>query len=45
LFSTTIRMNEALNQSQIVQQTIFDFKPDSPGAQDYENLINEFLSI
>jgi len=45
LFSTTIRMNEALNQSQIVQQTIFDFKPDSPGAQDYENLTNEFLSI
>ena len=45
LFSTNIRMNEALNQSQIVQQTIFNFKPDSPGAQDYENLINEFLSL
>jgi len=45
IFSTHIRRNEALNQSQMAQESIFEFKADSIGAQDYEQLINEFLSL
>jgi cellulose biosynthesis protein BcsQ len=45
IFNTYIRRNEALNQSQMAQESIFDFKADSVGAQDYEQLINEFLSL
>ena len=45
IFSTYIRRNEALNQSQMAQESIFEFKADSTGAQDYEQLINEFLSL
>lgn len=40
-----IRKNEALNQSSMAQESIFTFKPDSPGAQDYKQLIQEFLNI
>ena len=45
IFKTYIRRNEALNQSQMAQEPIFTFKADSVGAQDYEALINEFLSL
>jgi chromosome partitioning protein len=45
IFKTYIRRNEALNQSQMAQETIFKFKADSIGAQDHESLINEFLSL
>jgi chromosome partitioning protein len=45
IFNTYIRRNEALNQSQMAQESIFDFKADSVGAQDYEQLISEFLSL
>lgn len=45
IFKTYIRRNEAINQSQMAQETIFKFKADSIGAQDYETLINEFLSL
>jgi len=45
IFQTCIRRNEALNQSQMAQETIFDFKADSSGSQDYAQLINEFLSL
>jgi len=45
IFSTYIRRNEALNQSQMAQEPIFTFKADSVGSQDYQQLINEFLSL
>jgi len=45
IFQTYIRRNEALNQSQMAQETIFHFKADSSGSQDYTQLINEFLSL
>jgi len=45
IFQTCIRRNEALNQSQMAQETIFDFKAESSGSQDYTQLINEFLSL
>jgi len=45
IFQTYIRRNEALNQSQMAQETIFDFKAESSGSQDYTQLINEFLSL
>ena len=45
LFDTKIRQNEALNQSQIAQESIFDFKPHSSGAEDYLHLTKEFLAI
>jgi chromosome partitioning protein len=45
IFSVYIRRNEALNQSQMAQESIFDFKADSVGSQDYEQLIHEFLSL
>ncbi len=45
IFNTYIRRNEALNQSQMAQQSIFDFKADSVGSQDYEQVVNEFLSL
>lgn len=45
IFSTYIRRNEALNQSQMAQEPIFSFKADSVGAQDYQQLVHEFLSL
>jgi len=45
ILSTYVRRNEALNQSQMAQEPIFDFKLDSVGSQDYEQLVNEFLSL
>jgi chromosome partitioning protein len=45
IFKTIIRKNEALNQSQMAQEPIFKFKADSLGAQDYEELTNEFLKL
>lgn len=45
IFTTRIRKNEALNQSSMAQEPIFTFKPDSPGAQDYKQLMEEFLNL
>jgi chromosome partitioning protein len=45
LFQTIIRKNEALNQAHMAQEPIFTFKADSTGAQDYEQLTNEFLQL
>ena len=45
ILNTYIRRNEALNQSQMAQEPIFDFKLDSVGSQDYEQLVSEFLSL
>lgn len=45
LFNTVIRKNEALNQAHMAQEPIFSFKSDSTGAQDYQQLTNEFLQL
>ncbi len=44
-FATVIMKNEALNQAQIAQKSIFDFDPKSSGAQDYQRLTEEFLEV
>lgn len=45
LLKAIIRKNEALNQAQMAQEHIFEFKPDSIGARDYEKLTHEFLKL
>lgn len=45
LLNVRIRQNEALNQAHMAQEPIFMFKPNSPGAKDYEQLTKEFLSL
>lgn len=42
IFSTVIRQNVALKESQISQQDIFEYAPDSNGAKDYFKLAQEF---
>lgn len=44
LFETRIRKNEALNQAQITQETIFDYDPDSKGAKNYHALTQELIN-
>ena len=44
-FTTLVMKNEALNQAQIAQKAIFDFDPKSTGAQDYQQLTEEFLEL
>jgi chromosome partitioning protein len=44
-FATPIMKNEALNQAQIAQKSIFDFDPKSVGAYDYQHLTDEFLGL
>ncbi len=41
LFSTTIRRNIAIEESQYAQRTIFDYAPKSTGAEDYSALAKE----
>ena len=45
LLETKIRQNEALNQSHMATEPIFTFRPNSPGAEDYQQLTKEFLNI
>jgi chromosome partitioning protein len=45
MLNTFIRKNEALNQAHMAQENIFTFSPLSPGAQDYEQLTQELLSL
>lgn len=45
LFDTVIRKNEALNQAHMAQEPIYIASPKSPGAQDYQQLTNEFLKL
>jgi len=45
LFKTRIRKNEALNQAQIAMEPIYTFKSNSAGAEDYNQLTNEFLKL
>jgi len=44
-FVTLVMKNEALNQAQIAQRAIFDYDPRSTGAQDYQQLTDEFLEL
>lgn len=43
LFKSFIRRSEAMPQSRAMKSNIFDFKPDSTVAQDYNNLIDLIL--
>jgi chromosome partitioning protein len=45
LFKTCIRQCEALNQAHMAKESIFIFKPNSHGAEDYMNLGKEFLEL
>ena len=45
LFNTKIRQNEALNQAHIAMEPIFVFKGNSAGAEDYNQLTEEFLPL
>ena len=44
IFKTKIMKNEALNQAQIAQKSIFDFDPKSRGAENYKELTKEILT-
>jgi len=43
LLKTIINRTEALNQAVIAQQSIFDYEPESQGAEDYTQLSKELL--
>lgn len=45
VFETRIRQNEALNQAHMAMEPIFQFKPNSFGAEDYRQLTEEFLKL
>lgn len=44
IFKTKIMKNEALNQAQITQKSIFDFDPKSRGTENYKELTKEILN-
>jgi chromosome partitioning protein len=44
IFSTIIRQNVAIKESQIAQQDIFEYAAESNGAQDYFKLATELSS-
>jgi len=44
IFKTKIMKNEALNQAQIAQKSIFDFDPKSRGTENYRELTKEILN-
>ncbi|MCS2834830.1 ParA family protein [Bacteroides fragilis] len=43
VFETVIRSNVALGEAQYKAQSIFDYAPSSNGADDYRELVKEFL--
>ncbi|GAB3224998.1 ParA family protein [Spirosoma arcticum] len=43
-FKTEIRQNVAIAESQYVGKTIFDYKPNSTGATDYQSLADEVFT-
>ncbi len=45
IFKTVIRRNEALHQAHMAQESIFTYKKDSSGAEDYKELTNDFIKI
>lgn len=44
VFTTEIRLNTALKESQYAQMDIFQYSPTSPGAQDYQQLAKEYIT-
>lgn len=44
VFDTKIRINVALGEAQLQGKTIFDYDPESNGAKDYDQLVNEILT-
>jgi len=45
ILKTKVRQNEAINQAHMAMESIFDFKPNSPGARDFEELTEELLEL
>ena len=45
VFDTVIRSNVALAEAPASGQTIFEYSPKSPGAEDYQQLANEILNV
>lgn len=45
VFFTRIRRADVINQSQAMRQSIFEYKPHSLPAIDYENLVKEIVEI
>ena len=45
VFNTVIRRNVALVESPSFGQSIFDYKPNSPGAKDYKSFVEELLKV
>lgn len=43
VFTTTIRQSTAIPNAQMAGAGLFDYAPDSPGAEDYESLTDEIL--
>jgi len=44
VFSTYIRQNVALNEAQAAGKSIYEYDPESNGAQDYAKLVEEILT-
>lgn len=44
LYETKIRKNVKLSEAQTAKKSIFDYLPESAGAEDYGNFVNEFLN-
>ena len=45
LFKTYIRVNVAVEESQVVHKDLYSFAPDSAAACDYEDFVSEWLAI
>lgn len=43
VFETSIRQTVSLEEAAALQQSIFEYNPNSNGAEDYQNLTNELL--
>ncbi len=43
IFNTTIRENKTISEAVVVREVLFDYKPSSNGAIDYNNFIDELL--
>lgn len=44
VFKTAIRDNVKISEAQAFKESLFDYAPNSNGAKDYEEFINEFLN-
>ena len=45
IFKTIIRSHTGIKEAQIKGQSIISYSPDSIGAEDYNNFVNEFLEV